>query len=210
MRPKPRYIAVAGNMGSGKSSLVAWLRQQFDLVPFFEGQAANPYLEDFYADMGAHAFRSQLHFMFHRYAQHRLLEREQRGVVQDRTLYEDAEIFARNLHDEGFIDDRDWGLYRLAYGTLAAELRPPDLLIYLRCSMRTLRKRIRLRGRAYESSLPMPYLRRLERLYEEWFETWDRCPTLVLETDELDYVEDLFSRRDLLETLRGVLGIKAP
>lgn len=202
----PRYIAVAGNIGSGKSSLVTWLCQQLDLEPFHEAHADNPYLADFYADMGRWALSSQLWFLLNRYEQHRALERLGHAVVQDRTIFEDAEVFAANLHEQGSIDDRDWALYQSAYQTLRAQLRPPDLVIYLRCNLRTLRKRIRLRGRDYESAIPTPYLKRLDRLYERWFAAYDASPTLVVNTDELDYVENLFDRRDLLVTVRRALG----
>ena len=201
----PRYIAVAGNIGSGKSSLVAWLCQQFDLEPFYEGHADNPYLADFYADMRRWALSSQLWFLLNRFEQHKALERLRRPVVQDRTIFEDAEIFAANLHEQGAIDDRDWALYEAAYRSLRAELRPPDLVVYLRCNLRTLRKRIRMRGRAYEAAIPTRYLRRLDGLYEKWFAAYDASPTLVVPTDELDYVQNLFDRRDLLEMVRRVL-----
>jgi len=201
----PRYIAVAGNIGSGKSSLVTWLCQQFDLEPFFEAHADNPYLADFYADMPRWALASQLWFLLSRFEQHKALERLGRPVVQDRTIFEDAEIFAANLHEQGAIDARDWDLYQAAYRSLRAELRPPDLVVYLRCNFRTLRRRIRLRGRAYEAALPPAYLRRLDRLYERWFAAYDASPTLVVNTDELDYVQNLFDRRDLLELVKRVL-----
>lgn len=202
----PRYIAVAGNIGSGKSSLVTWLCQQFGLEPFFEAHADNPYLADFYGDMPRWALASQLWFLLRRFEQHKALERLGKPVVQDRTIFEDAEIFAANLHEGGQIDARDWELYEAAYRTLRAELRPPDLVVYLRCNFRTLRKRIKLRGRAYEMELPTRYLKRLDRLYERWFAAYEASPTLVVNTDELDYVENLFDRRDLLETVSGILG----
>jgi deoxyadenosine/deoxycytidine kinase len=201
----PRIIAVAGNIGSGKSSLVAWLCQQFGLDPFFEPHADNPYLADFYQDMRRWALSSQLWFLLRRFEQHRAIEQAGKPVVQDRTIFEDAEVFAANLHEQGAIDDRDWDLYRSAYRTLRAELRPPDLLVYLRCNFRTLRRRIKLRGRDYEAALPAAYLKRLDRLYERWFASWDASPTLVVNTDELDYVENLFDRRDLLGMVNDVL-----
>jgi deoxyadenosine/deoxycytidine kinase len=202
----PRYIAVAGNMGAGKSSLVKWLCQQFDLTPFFEPHDENPYLADFYADMPRWAFNSQLFFLVKRFKIHRELEASGRGVVQDRTLDEDAEVFAQYLHQQGHINDRDWATYSDLYASLRSELRPPDLMIYLRCEVKTLRKRIQLRGRAYEQSIPTPYLRALHDLYEQWFARYDRSPTLVLETDRMDYVTELFHRQQLLATIRAALG----
>ncbi len=200
-----RYIAVAGNMGSGKSSLVKWLCQQFDLAPFFEPHDENPYLADFYGDMRRWAFNSQLFFLVRRYKIHRDLEALGRPVVQDRTLYEDAEVFAAHLHRKGHIDARDWATYTDLYTTLRRDLRPPDLMIYLRCGTKTLRQRIRMRGRAYEQTIPMDYLRALHGLYEEWFARYDQSPTMVIESDQIDYVTRLFDRHALLEQIRGHL-----
>lgn len=196
-----RYLAVAGNMGSGKSSLVKWVCAQFGLVPFFEPHDENPYLADFYTDMKRWAFPSQLFFLVRRYKIHRELEQLGRAVVQDRTLYEDAEVFAAYLHQQGHIDDRDWAVYQDLYGTLRRDLRPPDLMIYLRCRMPTLRRRIKQRGRAYEQAIPTAYLRSLEGLYEQWFASYDLSPTLVIETDRLDYVTQLFDRQTVLRAI---------
>lgn len=193
-------------MGSGKSSLVKWLCQQFELSPFFEPHDENPYLEDFYGDMPRWAFNSQLFFLVRRFRIHRSIEDLGRAVVQDRTLFEDAEIFARHLRDRGFIDDRDWGTYTDLYDTLRRDLRPPDLMIYLRCGPKTLRKRIAMRGREYEKAIPAAYLKSLDALYEDWFARYDASPTLVLETDQMDYVTRLFDRHQLLETIRAQLG----
>jgi deoxyadenosine/deoxycytidine kinase len=209
MKP-PRYIAVAGNMGAGKSSLVRWLCAHYDLDPFFEPHGENPYLEDFYSDMRRWAFHSQLFFLVNRFRHHKQLEGHARPVVQDRTIYEDAEVFAAHLHAAGHIDDRDWATYRDMYQTLRAELRPPDLMIYLRCPMPTLQKRIHERGRSYEKSIPAEYLRALEVLYEEWFARYDRSPALVIETDRLDYVTRLFDRQELLREIDARLGAASP
>ncbi|MFO0648186.1 MAG: deoxynucleoside kinase [Polyangiales bacterium] len=201
----PRYIAVAGNMGSGKSSLVKWLCQQFDLAPFFEPHDENPYLEDFYADMKRWAFNSQLFFLVRRYRIHRSIEALGKPVVQDRTLYEDAEVFAAHHYRKGNIDERDWATYTDLYTTLRNELRPPDLMIYLRCGTKTLRKRIAMRGRAYEQAIPTAYLRSLETLYEDWYARYDLSPTMVIESDQIDYVTRLFDRHALLDAIRQQL-----
>lgn len=205
-------IAVAGNMGAGKSSLVEWLRQQFGMRPFFEPNEENPYLEDFYEDMGRWAFNSQIWFLIRRFHIHRSIDRaakdESRPVVQDRTIYEDAEIFAAHLHAAGHISERDWASYQDLYQTLRAELRPPDLMIYLRCPLRTLVKRIKKRGRAFEQQVPRKYLKALEDLYEDWVDRYDASPKLVLETDRLDYVEHLFDRLELLRAIEKQVGHK--
>ncbi len=188
-------------MGSGKSSLVKWLCTHFDLVPFFEPHDENPYLADFYGDMARWAFSSQLFFLVRRFKIHRELESLGRAVVQDRTLYEDAEVFAAHLHQRGHIDDRDWATYTDLYSTLRRDLRPPDLMIYLRCGTGTLRKRIKSRGRAYEQAIPPAYLRALHTLYESWFASYTASPTLVIETDQMDYVNRLFDRHALLQQI---------
>jgi deoxyadenosine/deoxycytidine kinase len=208
--PRPRVIAVAGNMGSGKSSLVDWLRRQFDMVPFFEPNEENPYLSDFYADMRRWALHSQLFFLVRRSQIHRAVLRraaeDPRPVVQDRTIYEDAEIFAAHLHAAGHLDDRDYGLYRELYLTLRDEIRPPDLMIYLRCPLKTLVRRIRERGRDFERQIPRSYLASLERLYEDWHARYDLSPSLVLETDRLDYVERLFDRLEVVQAIKERLS----
>lgn len=200
------YIAVAGNIGAGKSSLVKFLCQHFDAQPFFEPNDTNPYLDDFYADMKRWAFNSQIYFLIHKFKIHRELELHSGSVVQDRTIYEDAEIFATYLKSKRCIDKRDWTAYRELYDTLVEELRPPDLMIFLRCSVRNLRKRIRKRGRANEQALPYAYLKRLNDLYEDWYTRYDRSPTIELDTGELDYVTSLFDHHDVLKTFEEYLG----
>lgn len=209
----PKIIAVAGTMGAGKSSMVEWLRQRFGMVPFFEPNDENPYLVDFYADMPRWAMSSQLFFLARRFQIHRSIARtaaeDPRPIVQDRTLYEDAEVFAAHLHRAGYIDARDWATYQMLYQALREEIRPPDLMIYLRCPLKTLVKRIRRRGRQFERAIPRDYLASLELLYEEWFARYDLSPTLVVETDRLDYVERLFDRLELEQAIRKSLGMDA-
>jgi len=204
--PQGRIIAVAGNIGVGKSSLVEWLRQHFDVVPFFEPNEDNPYLPNFYQDMPRWAFQSQVFFLIRRFRLHRAMENESHDVVQDRTIYEDAEVFATHLHRSGIMDERDWQVYTELYHTLRRELRPPDLLVYLRCPVEVLRKRIRQRGRAFEQSVARPYLKALDKLYAERFERYDLSPTLVIDTHHLDYVQNLFDRQELVERVRTLLA----
>lgn len=197
------YIAVAGNIGCGKSTLVDFICRTYGIEPFFEPNASNPYIADFYADMKRWAFHSQVYFLAHKFRIHQNLERR-RGVgavVQDRTIFEDAEVFAAYLRRRGFISKRDWELYRDLYQTILEALGPPDLMIYLKASVRTIRKRIRQRGRPEEQDIPASYLRSLNHLYEEWFASYDRSPTVVVETDQLDYTADLVHRLDLRRTI---------
>ena len=200
MAPK-KFIAIAGNIGAGKTELTAFLCKKYGLTPFFEPNEQNPYLADFYRDMKTWAFRSQIFFLTHKFRLHRKLQQSSGTVVQDRTLYEDAEIFARNLHRQGFIDGRDFRTYWELYESIAESLPPPDLMIYLKCSVRTLKRRIQLRGRRIERDIPTAYLRRLNRLYEEWFRSYSTSPVLVLSTDKLDYLTDLVDRVDLFHKI---------
>ncbi len=200
-----RTIAVAGNMGSGKSTLVEFLSRTYGIQPFYEPNEDNPYLPDFYRDMKRWAFHSQLYFLSNKFRLHQALDRMPGVVVLDRTIFEDAEIFATALKDMKMIDERDWETYHEFYQSILDAIRPPDLMIYLRCSMRALRKRIRLRGRAMELDVPLSYLKRLERLYEAWIEAYDMGEVLVLETDSLDYANDLIHRLDVMERIEAIL-----
>jgi len=196
-------------MGAGKSSLVEWLRQQFGMAAFFEPNEENPYLADFYTDMRRWAMSSQLFFLVRRFQIHRAVVQraalDPRPMVQDRTLYEDAEVFAAHLHEAGHLDERDWRMYEDLYLTLRDEIRPPDLMIYLRCPLPTLTRRIKQRGRDFEKKIPRSYLASLDRLYEAWYARYDLSPSLVVETGRLDYVERLFDRMELIEAIRARL-----
>ena len=200
-----RSIAIAGNMGSGKSTLVDFLARTYDVSPFYEPNEENPYLPDFYKDMKRWAFRSQLYFLSNKFRLHQELDRTPGVVALDRTIFEDAEIFATALHQMRKIDKRDWQTYWGFYQAILDAIKPPDLMIYLRCSMRTLRQRIKLRGRAMEQDVPLAYLRRLDRLYEEWIRSYRMSEVLVLETDKLDYIHDLIHRLDVMERIEAVL-----
>lgn len=202
---RKRYIAVAGNIGAGKSELVAFLCRKYRLSPFFEPNDTNPYLADFYRDMKAWAFQSQVYFLTHKFRLHRELMATPGAVVLDRTIYEDAEIFARNLHETGRITARDWQTYRELYEAVTRVLEPPDLMIFLKCPVRTLRKRIQQRGRAMELAMPAPYLRRLDVLYTAWRERYDLSPVVELATDKLDYITDIVDRLDLFRQVERYL-----
>jgi deoxyadenosine/deoxycytidine kinase len=192
-----RTIAVAGTIGAGKTSLVAWLVKRYGITPFYEPNEANPYLEDFYRDMKRWAFHSQCFFLAHKIELHQQLEKSKTPAVIDRTIYEDAEIFAKNLHAQGHIDARDWQIYERLYQGIRRALKPPDLLIALSCSLPATKKRITKRARAMEQQIPDPYLRRLHKLYNTWFETYDLGPIVRIDTTKLDYVESLVDLIDL-------------
>ncbi len=184
-----KYLVLAGNIGAGKSSLVGLLSERLGFRPYYEPVAENPFLEDFYADMERWAFHSQVFFLTHRTRSHRALMDDSFSVVQDRSLYEDAEVFARNLYERGSMTCRDWETYRELYRTLTTLLPPPDLVIYLRASVPTLRKRIARRGREFEAAIPDRYLEDLNRLYEEWIDSFTLSPVLIVPGDTLDFVE---------------------
>ncbi len=200
-----KYIAVAGNIGAGKSTLVDFLRQRFGLTPFFEPNADNPFLPLFYGDMQRWAFHSQIYFLTHKFRLHQQLARHPGTVIQDRTIYEDAEIFAENLFQTGMMTAAEHATYRTMYDGITRTLRPPDLMIYLRASVRTVRHRIRVRGRPEEQSLPLDYIKRLHNLYESWFERYDRSPTMVIPIDRLDYIQDLLAHIEFISTVEKYL-----
>ena len=202
---KKRFLAVAGNMGAGKSELVAFLCRRYGLKPFFEPNETNPYLADFYADMKAWAFHSQIYFLTHKLRLHRELMAEPGTVVQDRTIYEDAEIFCENLHRTQMLSERDHKTYRELYETAIKTLSPPDLMIFLKCPVKTLRKRIARRGRAMEAEVPTEYISRLNKLYAEWRERYTLSPVIELDTGKLDYLTDLVDRLDLFKQIEKYL-----
>jgi len=175
--------------------------------PFYEPVTQNPYLPDFYQDMAAWAFHSQIFFLTHRLRIHQELARSTSSVIMDRSIYEDAEIFAHNLFLQGALSERDWQTYHTLYLTLADSLPQPDLLIYLRASVPTLRYRIALRDRNYERAIPAGYLEQLNQLYEAWIHGFTLCPVLTVPADDLDYVAhsrhlDLITRK-VQEKLTG-------
>jgi deoxyadenosine/deoxycytidine kinase len=200
-----KYLAVSGNMGSGKTSLVDFLSRRYPIRPIFEPNDTNPYLADFYKDMKRWAFQSQIYFLTAKLRLHRELEQYSGSVIQDRTIYEDAEIFALNLKRGRCISKRDFETYWSLYEAISKELRPPDVMIYLRCSVGALRRRITRRGRPSEKNVPVSYLRRLHRLYEDWIGRYDLSPVIEIPTDKVDYVTDIVDRFDVLRTIERYL-----
>jgi deoxyadenosine/deoxycytidine kinase len=200
-----RYVAVAGTIGAGKTSLVKWLVKRYGLEPFYEPNDDNPYLADFYADMKKWAYHSQVFFLSHKLKLHQELLASKKPAVIDRTIYEDAEIFARSLRNQRYIAKRDWEVYERLYDGIKKTLRPPDVLIAVSCSLPASKKRIARRGRAMEKSIPDAYLRRLHRLYEDWFSSYDLGPIVRVDTTNMDYVENLLDLIDLQQTLDKAL-----
>jgi deoxyadenosine/deoxycytidine kinase len=183
-----KYIVVAGNIGVGKSTLVQLLCGRLGWDPFYEPVAENPYLADFYRDMNTWSFHSQVFFLSHRLKIQHAIIRHPGSVIQDRSIYEDAEIFALNLFLQGHLSQRDYDTYWSMYEALTQFLPPPDLVIYLRASVPTLRQRIAQRSRDYEQSISTEYLERLNELYRQWIDHFTVCPVLTVPADDLDYV----------------------
>ncbi len=183
-----KYIVVAGNIGVGKSTLVQLLCQRMGWDPFYEPVTENPYLGDFYQDMTTWSFHSQVFFLAHRMQIQQAIIRHPGHVIQDRSIFEDAEIFALNLYLQGYLSQRDYETYRALYQAINDFLPPPDLVIYLRASVPTLLHRISQRSRDYEKSISSDYLQRLNELYAQWIDHFTFCPVLTVPSDDLDYV----------------------
>jgi deoxyadenosine/deoxycytidine kinase len=200
-----KYIAVAGTMGSGKSSLVKFLCNRYpDIRPFYERNEENPYLEDFYKEMEKWAFHSQVYFLTLKFRTHQLLDACPQTVIQDRTIYEDAEIFAENLHQRGILAGRDYEAYRRLYQTIRNSINPPDLLIYMKTNLTTVKKRIKKRGRAFETAIDPDYLKGLNELYKKWIERYKKegiSPVVEVDAGSMDFLHNLVDRINLLETV---------
>lgn len=183
-----KFITVAGNIGVGKSTLVKLLSDSLGWTPYYEPEAENPYLVDFYQDMPTWSFHSQIFFLINRLRIHQALAAAPSSAIQDRSIYEDAEIFARNLYLQESMQERDYNTYQTLYHTLCRSLVAPDLVVYLKASVPTLLKRISHRSREYEQSISIQYLQRINLLYDEWIDRFTLCPKLTIPADNLDYV----------------------
>lgn len=198
---KRTFVAIAGNIGAGKTSLVRELARHYKWNAYYESVDGNPYLSDFYEDMRRWSFNLQIYFLSTRFRHHRDMIANSGGLIQDRTIYEDVEIFAKNLHRMGLMSERDFQNYRALFDEMSAFLMPPDLLIYLRAQVPTLVRQIQKRGREYESTIRIDYLERLNELYESWIDAYP-YQKLIIDTDDLDFVnspEDLGTVIGLVE-----------
>jgi len=185
---KSLFVAVAGNIGAGKSSLTRLLAERFGWKPYFESVDDNPYLPDFYADMKRWSFHLQIYFLANRFKHHKRMTESGDPVIQDRSIYEDAEIFAYNLHEIGKMEDRDYENYVSLFGVMTDYLKSPDLMIYLRSSVDHLVEQISRRGRSFEQGIQREYLEQLNRHYERWISGYQRGPLIIIESDGLDFV----------------------
>jgi deoxyadenosine/deoxycytidine kinase len=196
------HIAIVGNIGAGKTTLAELLAKSYGWDPLFEAVDNNPYLEDFYNDMKRWSFNLQIFFLNSRYRQLMDIQESGRNVIQDRTIYEDAFIFAENLHDMGLMTTRDYENYRAIFDNMTAYIKPPDLLVYLKASVPTLVNNIQRRGREYEIGIRIDYLSKLNEKYQKWIGGYDLGKLLVIDKDVIDFAnntEDMATVVQLIE-----------
>ena len=200
-----KYVAIAGNIGAGKSSLTRVLSDYFKWEAYFERVDDNPYLTDFYEDMHRWSFNLQVFFLSSRFSHQRKVEEVPHSVVQDRSIYEDAEIFARNLFEMGLMSERDFENYTDLFKIMTSYLQPPDLLVYLRASTPTLVRHIQARGRDFETTIRIEYLERLNKHYENWVDRYTEGPKIIIDVDELDFVNVTEDQREIIGRIESRL-----
>ncbi len=204
-KPSVKHIAIAGNIGAGKTTLCAKLAKHFGWGTHFESAEDNPYLEDFYMDMQRWSFNLQIYFLNNRYQQVLKILEGDITVIQDRTIYEDAFIFAPNLHDMGLMTTRDFENYFSLFKTMSSQIQAPDLLIYLRASIPTLVSHIQARGRDYEGSMSLDYLKRLNERYEKWIDGYKDGKLLVINSDGIDFQNNAEDLGEIVNQVQGEL-----
>ncbi len=201
------YVSIAGNIGVGKSTAVGLLADAFGWQPYYEFVADQPYLDDYYAEPARWGFHSQIWFLSERFEQQQEIADTPISVVQDRSIYEDYEVFVKGLLEQGILSHRDFRTYRRLYQTLLHVAIPPTLMVYLQASVPTLQARIRGRARPAEQGISADYLEHLNRRYEEWFRRFDLCPVLRVPTDELNFLDEQADRAFLIEQVQNGLGL---
>ena len=197
------HIAIAGNIGAGKTTLTKLLARHYNWKPHYESVDENPYLDDFYGEMERWSFNLQVYFLNSRFSQILELRKSGKNIIQDRTIYEDAHIFAPNLHAMGLMTNRDYHNYNSLFELMEKLVTPPDLLIYLRADISTLVSQIHKRGREYENSISIDYLSRLNERYEAWISTYDKGKLLIIDIDNNNFTE---SQEDLGRIINSIDG----
>ena len=203
------YVSIAGNIGVGKSTAVGLLADAFGWQPYYEFVTEQPYLDDYYADPARWGFHSQIWFLSQRFEQQQEIADTPTSVVQDRSMYEDYEVFVKGLLEQGIFSHRDFRTYRRLYQALVHVAIPPTLMIYLQAGVPVLQARIRKRARPSEQNITPAYLELLNRRYDDWFRRFDLCPALTIATDELNFIDEPDHRAILVEQVRHALGLRA-
>jgi|WetSurMetagenome_2_1015567.scaffolds.fasta_scaffold01947_11 deoxyadenosine/deoxycytidine kinase len=206
MSERKFFVSIAGNIGSGKSSLTSLISKKFDWIAYFESVSDNPYLEDFYSDMQRWSFNLQVYFLSHRFRVHKEILQQKKSVIQDRSIYEDVEIFAKNLYELGRMDERDYFNYKNLFAEMCNYLRPPDLLLYLKAKTPTLVKQIKMRGRDFEKEIEISYLEKLNETYDTWIKDYNYGIAITIETDDLDFVNSKDDLKYITNTLQNKLS----
>jgi len=199
------HIAITGNIGAGKTTLSEMLSEHFGWDIQYEAVDTNPYLDDFYHDMGKWAFNLQIYFLGSRFKQITEIRKSNKNVIQDRTFYEDAYIFAENLHDMGFLSDRDFNNYRSIFHLMTSFVSAPDLLVYLRADTSKLVSQIAARGRDYETSISIEYLSKLNEKYENWINNYKEGKLLIINMDEIDFVKNPEDFKSIISNINNSL-----
>jgi deoxyadenosine/deoxycytidine kinase len=205
-KDKKYFVSVAGNIGSGKSSLTSMAAKKLGWLPYYESVDNNPYLHDFYGNMKRWSFQLQVYFLSHRFNTHKKIINSKKSVIQDRSIYEDVEIFARNLYLMGRMEKRDYNNYRTLFYEMTSYLKAPDLIVYLKADVKTLLKQIKLRGRAFEKRIEPKYLERLNKSYNRWIRSYRLGNVLVIESDELDFVNNPEHFNSVLDKIKKELS----
>lgn len=200
-----KHIAIAGNIGAGKTTLTSALGKHFGWDVHFESTVDNPYLSDFYEDMKRWSFNLQIYFLHHRYTQVLKIQGGEKTVVQDRTIYEDAHIFAPNLFEMGLMEERDFKNYMDLFRTMSGQIKPPDLMIYLRAHISTLVEHIQSRGRDYEGNISLDYLKKLNERYENWIEGYTEGNLLIIDIDNIDFKNKAEDLGEIINKISGEL-----
>jgi deoxyadenosine/deoxycytidine kinase len=199
------FVAIAGNIGTGKTTLTKLLSERFGWQPHYESVRDNPYLVDFYGDMSRWSFPLQVFFLNHRFRAHQMIGQGDDSAIQDRSIYEDANIFARNLYEQGQMEKRDYENYLALYESMCQFLTPPDLVLYLRKSLPKLKERISMRGRDFEKNIPDDYLVNLNRYYDDWMDNYKDGKKLIIDSDRLDFLHNADDFDFLSESILSAL-----
>ncbi|PDH53012.1 MAG: deoxynucleoside kinase [Bacteroidetes bacterium MED-G17] len=202
---KAKHIAIAGNIGSGKTTLTTLLSKHYDWEPHYEALDENPYISDFYEDMPRWSFNLQIYFLNSRFNSLLRIAETSKTVVQDRTIFEDSKIFAPNLHSMGLMTTRDFETYESLFTSIKSMIQAPDLMVYLRGSIPTLVSRIQKRGREYEDSIRLDYLKRLNERYEAWITKYDEGPLLIIDVDDIDFESNPEDLGDVIKKIDAQL-----